>query len=198
MVVIGSTYDLSNNVSDTSDDGDDTDGNTVDDPYILNIPEVKDLDVTKTAKVNDLDQNGKTNLGDQIQYTFTIKNKGNTSINTLTFTDNLLNNSGSNITNDILTIPESQNLFARSNAIDDSDNAWNDSGTNANGTRNCSDPECISIPKGIPYYYGNPSNSTFDANTQTVFPNTGFGVTSQQGDATAVVGLRASKIGYKQ
>ena len=26
-------------------------------------------------KVNDLDQNGKTNLGDQIQYTFTIKNK---------------------------------------------------------------------------------------------------------------------------
>ena len=37
-------------------------------------------------------------------------------------------------------------------------------------------------------------NSTFDANTQTVFPNTGFGVTSQQGDATAVVGLRGSKI----
>ena len=75
MVVIGSTYGLSNNVSDTSDDGDDTDGNTVDDPYILDIPEVKELDVTKTAKVNDLDQNGKTNLGDQIQYTFTIKNK---------------------------------------------------------------------------------------------------------------------------
>ena len=92
MVVIGSTYGLSNNVSDTSDDGDDTDGNTVDDQHILVIPEVTELDVTKTAKVNDLNQDGKTNLGDQIQYTFTIQNKGNTSINTLTFTDNLLNN----------------------------------------------------------------------------------------------------------
>ena len=54
----------------------------------------------------------------EIQYAFTIKNK----MTSVPLTLNILNNSGSNITNDILTIPESQKL-ARSNAIDDSDNA---------------------------------------------------------------------------
>ncbi|MDG2396558.1 MAG: hypothetical protein P8M03_02770, partial [Flavobacteriaceae bacterium] len=192
LYVAGSTYGFTNNVTDTSDDGDDTDGNTVDDPLVIPIPEVLDLEVTKTAIVNDLNQDGITNLGDQIQYTFTINNKGNTSINTLTFIDNLLDFSGSTVTNTILTIPEGQNLFGRSNAIDDTDNVWNE--TAAGGDRNCSQAECLDIPKGIPYYYGSPSGSTFNADLQTVFPNTGFGTTSQAGNASASNGMRASRL----
>ena len=42
-----------NNVSDTSDDGDDTDGNIKDDETVLQITRTPLLEVTKTASVTD-------------------------------------------------------------------------------------------------------------------------------------------------
>ena len=193
LYVTGSTYGFSNNVTDTSDDLYDASGNS-DDPTVVLIPEILDLEVTKTAVVNDLDQDGQNNLGDQIQYTFSINNKGNTSLNTLTFVDNLLDLNGSNISNTILSVPESTNLFLRSNAIDDSDSYWDDNGSQASGNRNCGEPECLSIPKSVPYYYGAPSGSTYDSNLAQVLPINGFGTTTPTGDATASTVMRGSRL----
>ena len=53
-VAIASSPGQSNNVSDTSDDGDDTDGNTVDDPTITEINPTPGIEITKTASVNDV------------------------------------------------------------------------------------------------------------------------------------------------
>jgi uncharacterized repeat protein (TIGR01451 family) len=193
LYVTGSTYGFSNNVTDTSDDLYDASGNS-DDPTVILIPEILDLEVTKTAVVNDLDKDGQNNLGDQIQYTFSINNKGNTSLNTLTFVDNLLGFNGSNIPNTILSVPESTNLFLRSNAMDDQDSYWDDDGSQASGNRNCGEPECLSIPKSVPYYYGTPSGSTYDSNLAQVLPINGFGTTTPTGDATASNGMRGSRL----
>ena len=48
-VAIASSPGQSNNVSDTSDDGDDTDGNTVDDPTVTEINPTPGIEITKTV-----------------------------------------------------------------------------------------------------------------------------------------------------
>ena len=66
-----------NNVSDTSDDGDDTDGNTTDDATETAITPVPLVEATKTAVITDSNSNSITDLGDVIVYTITVENKGN-------------------------------------------------------------------------------------------------------------------------
>ena len=84
-------------VTDTSDDGDDTDSNTVSDVTELIITASPTLEVTKTASVTDVNGNGSTGEGDLITYTITIENKGNVSLSGLTVTDTILDGDGASL-----------------------------------------------------------------------------------------------------
>ena len=52
-IAIASSPGQSNDVSDTSDDGDDTDGNTVDDPTVTEITPRPSIEISKTALIQD-------------------------------------------------------------------------------------------------------------------------------------------------
>ena len=94
VTVTASSTGQSNNVSDTSDDGDDTDGNTTDDYTQLVINPNPILEATKTATVTDENGNGVYDLGDTIVYTITVENKSNVTLGGLTLTDTLTNGDG--------------------------------------------------------------------------------------------------------
>ena len=79
----------SNNVTDTSDDGDDSDGNTEDDVTVVEITPLPEIETTKTATTIDNNSNGIVDLGDTIVYTITVENKGNTSLSGLTLVDTI-------------------------------------------------------------------------------------------------------------
>ncbi len=83
-----------NSVTDISDDGDDTDGNTVDDPTIVLITPTPLIEVTKIAEVNDINQDGETGPGDIINYTITIENIGNVNLIDLTLIDTMIDGNG--------------------------------------------------------------------------------------------------------
>ena len=86
-------------VSDTSDDGIDGDGNTVDDVTELVIDHDPVILVTKTASVNDIGSDG-NNLNDVITYTITVENQGNVTLNDLTLTDTLTDGNDQGLTLD--------------------------------------------------------------------------------------------------
>ena len=91
--VVATSYHFPNGVQtilaeDTSDDGDDTDGNTQDDKTITFTGQLNSFEVTKTAAKVD-DGNGVDNIGDKIVFTITVSNTGADQINDLTFTDTL-------------------------------------------------------------------------------------------------------------
>ena len=96
MTVTASSPGQSNNVTDVSDDGDDSDGNTQDDPTVVSIDAVPLLEVTKTASVTD-DGDGYTGPGDVINYVITIENKGNVTLSSLTVTDSLTDGNGGSL-----------------------------------------------------------------------------------------------------
>ena len=87
-----------NNVTDTSDDGDDSDGNTEDDVTVVEITPLPEIEATKTATTIDNNSNGIVDLGDTIVYTITVENKGNTSLSSLTLVDTLSDGSGGSLT----------------------------------------------------------------------------------------------------
>ena len=80
---------VSNDVTDISDDGDDTDGDTVSDTTDITINPVPSIDVTKTASVNDVNGNSQNDSGDIISYTITIVNTGNLPLTSFVLNDNL-------------------------------------------------------------------------------------------------------------
>ena len=82
VVVTASSPGKSNNVTDTSDDGDDTDGNTTDDSTDVEIDPNPVLEVTKTVSVTD-NGDGYTGSGDVANYTITVENKGNVTLSSL-------------------------------------------------------------------------------------------------------------------
>lgn len=63
-------------VSDTSDDGDDTDGNTVDDPTVIEISKISSVTIVKTATVSDVNGDGLNGVGDIIEYTIVVEIQG--------------------------------------------------------------------------------------------------------------------------
>ena len=83
--------------SDTSDDGDDTDGNTSDDPTKSYIGVLPSIEVTKTAAVTD---NGDSTLGagDIITYTIAVANTSSDVFQNLTFVDTLTDAKGVGLT----------------------------------------------------------------------------------------------------
>ena len=92
--VIASSPGFTDNVNDISDDGDDTDGNTTDDPTEVLISSLPELEVTKTAEVDDINQDNETGPGDIINYTITIENTGNIVISGISITDTMVDENG--------------------------------------------------------------------------------------------------------
>ena len=74
---------LSNNVTDTSDNGNDADGNTTDDSTNVSMTLNPIIEVTKTASVKDVNSNGINDLGDKITYVIKVENKGNVTLTDL-------------------------------------------------------------------------------------------------------------------
>ena len=83
-----STPGNSNNVIDPSDDGDDSDGNTANDPtQVIAGGTVTALEGTKVENYIDTDGNGTIGLGDQLEYIITVYNKGEEQLDAVTLFD---------------------------------------------------------------------------------------------------------------
>ena len=76
-------------VNDVSDDGDDDDGNLLNDPTDVTIPENPSLEAVKTFTYTDNDSSGTLTAGDRINYIITVQNKGNVTLDNLTMLDEL-------------------------------------------------------------------------------------------------------------
>ena len=83
-------------VSDVSDDGDDSDGNTTNDYTEVSISASPSIEVTKTSTITD-NGDGVTGKGDIIKYTITVQNKGNRTLTDLTINDNLTDLDGNSL-----------------------------------------------------------------------------------------------------
>ena len=80
-----------------SDDGDDTDGNTIDDPTETTFTASPSMEVTKVATVTDVNNNGSNDLNDIIEYTIYIENTGNVNLTSPTFVELLADGVGTNL-----------------------------------------------------------------------------------------------------
>jgi gliding motility-associated-like protein/uncharacterized repeat protein (TIGR01451 family) len=92
--VIASSPGFIDDVIDISDDNDDDDGNTIDDPTEVLISSLPELEVTKTAEVDDINQDNETGPGDIINYNITIENTGNIVITGISITDTMVDGNG--------------------------------------------------------------------------------------------------------
>ena len=79
----------SQSVTDISDDNDDDDGNTEDDPAEVTLDQVFDLQVTKSVNTVDNDGDGIIGVGDQAVYTIIVTNTGNVDLVSLQLSDTL-------------------------------------------------------------------------------------------------------------
>ncbi|MEM7631825.1 MAG: hypothetical protein AAF227_07380, partial [Pseudomonadota bacterium] len=73
-------------VSDTGDNGDDTDGNTTDDPTVLSIAPAPDLVVTKTSTNQ---STAPSAPGDTVTFDILIENLGNVTLSDLSYADTI-------------------------------------------------------------------------------------------------------------
>ena len=106
-LAIASSPGQSNNVSDTSDNGNDVDGNTEDDPTVVIISPNPSIEATKTATVSDVNSNGVNDPGDIITYTIVVVNTGNVTLTGISLTDTMTDNNDNALS--LLTV--AQHLF---------------------------------------------------------------------------------------
>ena len=92
--VIASSPGFTDTVNDISDDGEDNDGNTTDAPTEVLISSAPELEVTKIAEADDINQDDETGPGDIINYTITIENKGNITITGISIIDTMIDGNG--------------------------------------------------------------------------------------------------------
>ena len=87
VIVIASSPGKINNVSDQSDNGNDSDGNIYNDPTIVTFGSFTQIEVIKSSTVTDINNNNLIDIGDRINYTITIKNNSNVTLTGLTLSD---------------------------------------------------------------------------------------------------------------
>ena len=169
-------------VSDTSDDGDDTDGNTEDDPTVIEISKISSVTIVKTATVSDVNGDGLNGVGDIIEYTIVVTNTGNTRLTSSTILDSLTDGLGNirslnstvtyvSTTATITTQAPKQNLFTYSNRVDDADYEWNE-----NGSPDGYVESEWGYPPGIEYYFDTSSGRSY-SEVDHVFTTNGLGTT---------------------
>src|SRR5690606_34432170 len=73
-------------VTDVSDNGDDTDGNTTDDDTTIDFSENPSIEATKIAAVTD-NGDGQMGLGDLVNFKITVQNTGNVTLRNVILTD---------------------------------------------------------------------------------------------------------------
>ena len=83
--------------TDTADNGDDTDGNLLDDCTASTITATPSLEATKSASVQDINGNGQNDPNDIINYTIRIENDGDLTLTGLTITDTFVDGNGNSI-----------------------------------------------------------------------------------------------------
>ena len=96
-MVTGSSPGNTNDITDTSDDGNDTDGNTTDDPTVVYTSLAPAIEVTKTATVAD-NGDGVNGAGDTINYLISVVNTGNVTITSLNLVDTITDGNGTSLT----------------------------------------------------------------------------------------------------
>ena len=89
VVVFGSSPGQTGDVSDTSDDGIDNDGNTTDDATITTLTVNPGIEAVKTGVLSDTSGDGLPGVGDKVIFTILITNTGNITLNIISIVDNL-------------------------------------------------------------------------------------------------------------
>ena len=102
VTVVASSPGKTNDIFDISDDGDDTDGNSENDPTITRTlttpPPSPSVELTKAASVSDTNGDGTIGLGDTITYTLVVTNTGNDDLSGVVITDVLSDLAGNALT----------------------------------------------------------------------------------------------------
>ena len=102
VTVVASSPGKTNDIFDISDDGDDTDGNTQNDPTITRIATTptpaSSIFLTKAASLSDTNGDGSIGLGDTITYTIVATNNGGDVLTNVTISDQLSDLNGNALT----------------------------------------------------------------------------------------------------
>ena len=137
----------SQSITDISDDNDDSDGNTEDDPVEVTLDQIFDLEVTKSVNTIDNDGDGIIGIGDQAVYTIIVSNTGNIDLVSLQLSDTLTDFDGSTLNFDS-PITKTDSFTLDDNRAGSNSNSYSDyfedlsgtfdgfySGDNSNGNR---------------------------------------------------------------
>ncbi|MEJ6399509.1 DUF7507 domain-containing protein, partial [Yoonia sp. 208BN28-4] len=166
VVVASGTDPEGNAVSDLADNGDDSDGNTTDDPTrVAIVPEAR-LEVVKTAEPF-ADPDAVVRAGDVITYTITANNLGNVTLSALELTDTMTNLDGTVLTPDSLALtsgaseteigPLSDNVYTLTYTLTQDD-------VDAGGISNTA-TAATTAPSGVPLVDVSDNGDDTDGNT---------------------------------